>query len=83
MIDLPDAMPWNKADTGDVAAFWAAKDGRLGAARLSESSPNKGETIWLAASLIDGPERDQLLHRAVVVLSKKEGMNFSTTPPHI
>src|SRR5262245_28679062 len=83
MIDLPEAMPWNKADTGDVAAFWAAKDGRLGAAKLAEASPSKGETIWLAASLIDGPERDQPLHRAVVVLSKKEGMNFQYDTPHL
>jgi len=76
MLELPEAAPWNKADTGDVAAFWASKDSQLSPAKLGESLPTAGQAIWLAASLNDGPERDQLLHRAVVRLSKREGINF-------
>jgi len=83
MIDLPDASPWNQKDTGDVAAFWAQKDSNIGRAKLAQSPPKAGDAIWLAASLIDGPERDQPLHRAIVRLSKKEGINFEYENPKL
>lgn len=76
MISIPDAVPFNRGEGKDLAAFWASKDGKLNALRLAESRPKVGDTVWLAASVLGGAPPDQRLHRAVVRLSEASRLEY-------
>src|ERR1051325_2811060 len=72
MIEIRGAEAVAEGDNGDVAAFWAPSDAGVGRARLCTTPPGTGEVVWLAAALIDGPEAELPLHRAIIKPSRSK-----------
>ncbi|WP_010249918.1 trypsin-like peptidase domain-containing protein [Acetivibrio cellulolyticus] len=74
VLSIPDAEVSSGVDK-DIAAFYYGDDMKVPKLKISSKLPKKGETIWLAASVMTAPE-DKKLHKATVRSASKKMLTF-------
>lgn len=74
VLSIPDAKVSSQLHT-DVAAFYYGDNMSVPKFKISDKLPKKGETVWLAASLVT-ETNDKKLHRATVKSASKKMLTF-------
>lgn len=76
VVIIPGAEPCGKYVNKDLAAFKITPNKNISTAKLCTTKPTIGQTVWLAASVIEGAPKDQKLHEAIVTLSNDKELDF-------
>lgn len=82
VVLIPEAKPIPEINK-DIAAFIADKDAKVSTAEIYAGKLKVGETVWLAASVLDGEPQDKKLHKAVVTISNEKMLEFKYENPNL